>query len=125
MLAALLTSLASAIAMVAGTVEWFYLVFILAATTVSLAGISRLGFVAEMCPETKRPTYIALTNMITSPFVLLGVLGGWIANRWGFIPVFGAAAVLALLSFIIWWLKIVDPRIANELEKEKRCLNVA
>jgi predicted MFS family arabinose efflux permease len=45
--------------------------------------------------------------MVTSPFVLAGILGGWIANTFGFNVLFmiaGAVAVVALL----WWLTMVE-----------------
>lgn len=113
LLAAIITAGTCLMALLAPTIEIYLLVFVGASFTVGLTGISRLPIIAEFCTETERPTYIALTNMITSPFVLSGLAGGWLANRFGYATVFMIAAVFALAS-AIWltrWVK--EPRNVN------------
>jgi MFS family permease len=107
LLQGMFTLLACVAALVAPTPELYALSFVCSAAAVTLGGISRLPLIAELCAAGERPTYIALSNMVTSPFVLAGILGGWIANTFGFNVLFmiaGAVAVVALL----WWLTMVE-----------------
>ena len=64
----------------------------------------------ELCTEEERPTYVALTNMVTSPFVLFGVLAGGIASAFGYDAVFVIAGVLALASAFWLTFKVEEPR---------------
>jgi MFS family permease len=110
LLAGLFTLLACVAALVAPTPELFAVSFICSASSVTLGGISRLPLIAELCSPEERPTYIALSNMVTSPFVLAGIVGGWIANALGFSALFMIAGAVALLA-LIWWLTMVrEPR---------------
>jgi MFS family permease len=113
LLAAIVTASTCLIALLAPTVEIYLLVFVGAAFTMGLTGISRLPIIAEFCSNAERPTYIALTNLITSPFVLSGLAGGWLANRFGYDTVFIIAAILALASAV--WLArwVEEPRKIN------------
>lgn len=113
LLAAIVTTSTCLTALLAPTIEIYLLVFAGAAFTIGLTGISRLPIIAEFCAEEERPTYIALTNMMTSPFVLSGIAGGWLANRFGYDAVFIIAAILALAS-AVWLMKWVEePRKIN------------
>ena len=88
----------------------YYFVFVLSAMTLSIMMISRLPIIAEMCSDDERPTYVALTNMITSPFFLAGILGGWAANRFGYEIVFIFSAIFAGAA-AVWLITMVrEPR---------------
>jgi hypothetical protein len=50
---------------------------------------------------------VAIASMLTSPFVLTGLLAGWVASTYGFVPVFVASAGIALMAFL-WLLFMVD-----------------
>jgi MFS family permease len=77
-----------------------------------------LPIIAELSAENNRQTYIALTNMITSPFSLSGIIGGWIANHYGYNYIFIISMVCAL-SASIWLIAMVkEPRKLN-LRKSK------
>lgn len=109
-LAAISTTIISLTALFAQRIEIYYLVFIGSAFTVSLLQVSRLTIIAELCGEEDRPIYIALTNLITAPFILSGVFGGWLADRFGYDVVFIIACIFALTSAIWWWIKVPEPR---------------
>ncbi|HET6567095.1 MAG TPA: MFS transporter [Rhodothermales bacterium] len=97
------TALACLVAITAANVYVYCLAFVGSAFAVNLLQISRLPFLAEVCGERDRPTYVALASMVTSPFVLLGLGAGWVANRAGYAPVFiiiGAVAACAALWLI-------------------------
>ena len=107
LLAGMFTLLACVAALLAQTPELYAASFVCSASSLTLSGISRLPLIAELCSVAERPTYVALSNMVTSPFVLAGVLGGWIANAWGFPALFMTTGVLAL-SALLWWLLVVE-----------------
>lgn len=110
LLAGMFTLVSCSAALLAPSAEWYAVSFICSASSVTLGGISRLPLIAELCSAAERPTYVALSNMVTSPFVLAGVLGGWIANAFGFRTLFLAAAVVSLVA-ALWWLTMVkEPR---------------
>jgi len=88
-------------------VTFYAIVFVGAAFTIGLIQVSRLSMIAEVCGEKDRPTYIALTNMVTSPFILSGILGGWVADQFGYKIVFILAGLFALFSGL-WMILLVD-----------------
>lgn len=108
------------VALVAPTVEIFMLTFVLSALTIAIMMISRLPFIAELCTEEERPTYVALTNMITSPFFLTGIIAGRFADVYGYQYVFIGSGIIAFLSAAWMYFIVTDPRksITSELIKE-------
>jgi MFS family permease len=104
------TVIACGFALTAPSVSVYLIVFFISAFTINVTVISRLSIVVEMCSESERPTYIAMTNMLTSPFVLSGVLGGWIADRIGYEVIFYSAGIVA--SIAAGWLiyAVTEPR---------------
>ncbi len=104
------TVMATAVAVIAQNPAVYLLVFVGSALQVALSGISRLTIVAELCSEQERATYVALTNMITAPFALFGIIAGWIASDFGYDVVFVIAGILALASVLWLWTKVTDPR---------------
>lgn len=104
------TVVAALAALWAPVVEVYYLAFVGAALTLGLHNMSKLPFVAELCGERDRSVYVALTNVVTAPFVLAGLLGGWVADAHGFDLVFVAAALAALGSALWMLLMVHEPR---------------
>lgn len=108
------TSMAACVlAMLSPSIEAYFFVFVFSAFTVTLNQLSRLTIISEICKEEDRPTYIAVTNMLTSPFILSGLLGGIIANSFGYMYVFLLAAILAFISFIWYTFIVKEPRTIN------------
>lgn len=101
---------ASLIAIFSPSIEIYLLVFAGSASTTTLIQLSRLSIVAELCSEEDRPTYISLTNVLTAPFILSAMAGGWIANILGYNFVFGAGAFFALASALWYWNMVEEPR---------------
>lgn len=110
LLSACFTMIASLTALAAPDARIYLLVFVSWALATGLSGISRLSIIAEFCSDAERPTYVALANMLTSPFVLAGVMAGWIANHFGYDAVFIVAALLAAASALWLKLMVVEPR---------------
>lgn len=97
-------------ALMADRVEVYYVVFVAAALTLGLRTISRLPIVAELCGEEDRPTYVALMNVVTAPFVVAGVGAGWVANEYGYDAVFAGAVLLSVAACAWLGLMVKEPR---------------
>jgi len=110
-LAASSTVLSCFTALLAPNEQWYLVVFVGMAFQIGLSGISRLSIVAEFCSEEERPTYVALTNLVTSPFVVFGLVAGGIASRFGYDAVFLIAGLLALASAMWVAFKVDEPRV--------------
>ncbi len=79
----------------------------------NLSGVQLAGFtlITGFGPVERRPTYEALASVAYAPFVIgAPILGGFLANAWGYAPVFlltAAAALAAALTLRFW---VPDPR---------------
>jgi MFS family permease len=104
------TIIACVTALAAPAAELYLLVFVCSAATVAVATISRLPFLAELSPVESRPTSVALANLVTSPFILFGILAGWIADFAGYEAIFILAALLALAALVWLLTKVREPR---------------
>ncbi len=97
-------------ALISPVVEVYFICFAASALTITLTQVSRLTIIAEICREDDRPTYISLTNLVTAPFVLSGLFGGWIASAFGYNAVFIIAGLFAAMAFVWLNLKVDEPR---------------
>jgi MFS family permease len=109
-LAAASTALSCFTALLAPDQRLYLIVFVGMAFQIGLSGISRLSIVAELCSEEERPTYVALTNLVTSPFILFGLVAGGIAARFGYDAVFLIAGLLAVASALWMAFRVEEPR---------------
>ena len=107
--------MASVVAIVAGNILIYGFTFFFMSWTVGLQGISRLSFVVELCSETERQTYIALTNTITAPTVAIGILFGWIARAYGFPIMFAMAALIGFFAVVWLYFFVHDPRVEKRM----------
>ena len=85
-------------------------VFFFLACAIQTQVISRMPFVAELCTEHERPLYVGITNTLTAPSLLLGIIFGWSIQYIGYIAVFIAATLLAGSAFFVLFKKVVEPR---------------
>jgi MFS family permease len=108
--AALSTMVACLLAVTAPTVELYAAVFVCASLAIAVTLISRLPFLAEISPESERPTMVAGANLVASPFVLWGLAGGYIADRVGLTSVFLLAGAFAAAAFLWLTLRVKEPR---------------
>jgi MFS family permease len=109
-LAGVSTALSCFAAMLAPDQYSYLIVFVGMAFQIGLSGISRLSIVAELCSEEERPTYVALTNLVTSPFILFGLVAGGIASQLGYDAVFLIAGLLAVASALWMAFRVEEPR---------------
>ena len=115
-LSTLALMLSSAIALLAPTPEYFYLVFALQGVYTAGIILSGIMIVFEFCEEDIRPTYIGLTNSSIGIFAgITPMIGGWLADTAGFAWLFGVSAIFSIVSFILLRFTVGEPRKTNLL----------
>jgi MFS family permease len=81
-----------------------------------LSGTQLAGFtlITQFGPETRRPTYVALASVAYAPFAIgAPLLGGALANAWGYQPVFIVTAVVGVLAALAFQFWVPDPTSAR------------
>ena len=104
------TGIASLVALISPYILLYYLVFVGASLNLTVLMVSRLTIIAEICSEDDRPTFVALTNMVTAPFVLSGMVGGIITDSFGFKTLFIIAAIFSFAAMTWLKIKVIEPR---------------
>jgi MFS family permease len=108
---ALLAGASTSLALFAPSLDWFYLVF-------ALAGLANAGMMTpiyalavEFGAPAERPYYIGLASTLTAPAALIApILGGWLADSYGYGATFALAAGTALLTASVLVLIVREPR---------------
>lgn len=90
---------------------WPYaVVFLLLGLNLSATQLAGLTFITEFGPAARRPTYIALAAVAYAPFAVgAPVVAGFLANAWGYVPVFAISAVTGLAAAVAFRLWVPDP----------------
>ncbi len=101
----------AALAWFATSLTWFYPILILSGiTNVSIWTIG-MTMTVGFSDEKERPYYIGLSQTLTAPATILApLIGGWIADTWGFTPTFAISAVLSVVMLCILWFVVKNPR---------------
>jgi MFS family permease len=104
-------ALASAAAWLAASPVWIYASFALLGAAYAGYSVSGMNIILEFCEPQDRPTYIGLTNTLLAPGVALApIIGGWLATRLGYSPMFAIAVLFSLVGGVLvaWWVR--EPR---------------
>jgi MFS family permease len=105
-------TVAMTLAIFAHQVVLVTLVFFTFGLGLSAVQLAQLAFVVEFGTPERRPTYIGLAFLLNTPFAALGpVLGGIIADRWGYTPVFVLATFVGACATLAYGLWVRDPKI--------------
>jgi MFS family permease len=73
--------------------------------------VSDLSIAMEFGPEAQRPTYIGLARTLSAPFLFVAPLvGGVVAQVWGFSWLFVLALALTFSSLAMLRLRVIEPR---------------
>lgn len=105
----LISSIAAAF--LAPSPEYFYLVFALQGAYTAGFTLSGISIVFEFAEEDVRPTYIGLTNSITGIFAgLAPLVGGIIAEKAGFLWLFGVSLAICLVGLSLLHFTVSEPR---------------
>ncbi len=102
--------LAAVLAIISSNIFLYSFVFVFLACSIQIQMISRTQFIAEFCSESDRPLYFGITNTLTAPTVLAGVIFGWLIPAVGYQTVFLATSLIALCSFFILYRFVAEPR---------------
>lgn len=104
------SALSCAVAILAPSAALFAVAFAAAALAEGLRNLSRLPFVAELCDERERPSYVAVSNLVVVPLLFLGALAGMLADAGGYTSVFIAAGAIALGALVVLARYVREPR---------------
>lgn len=73
--------------------------------------LAQLSYVVEFGPASRRPVYIGLAYILLAPFAAGAPLaGGILADRFGYTPVFGLAALFSVIAAAGYWIMVRDPQ---------------
>ena len=111
-IASFLSFLAFAIAWLAPTSEYYFIVFALLGAVTGATVVSGLMVVMEFSAPEKRPTYAGLANTSVGVISIIAPLIGAVLALAGYNWLFAASAAASLLALITlrWWVK--EPRFA-------------
>jgi MFS family permease len=99
------------LALLAHGVAVYALVFLLLGLNVAAVGLAGLTFITEFGPVERRPTYIALSSVAYAPFAVgAPIVGGWMADTWGYTPVFALSALAGTAAVVVYQWLVPDPR---------------
>lgn len=103
MILGMVAALASALlAWIAGTLTVFYVVFALAGIANVALWATSITMTLEFGTESERPLYVGLANTLIVPATIAApIIGGWIADTFGFGMTFLLSIVCALITMVI------------------------
>jgi MFS family permease len=107
----LMIAFSAALAVLAPSVGWFYLVFALAGAARASFWAVTIALTLEFGTQTEKPVYIGMANTLIAP-VTIGapLLGGSLAEQFGYPPLFIICAVAGVLTALVLFLFVYDPR---------------
>ncbi len=101
----------AALAVLAPSVGWFYLVFGLAGAARAAFWAVTISFTLEFGTLEERPVYIGMANTLIAPITLgAPIVGGSLAQAWGYPPLFIICSVAAVLTSLVLFFLVYDPR---------------
>lgn len=90
---------------------WMYFVFALIGVNAAAEALSANVIIYEFASEEKRPTYIGLSSTIIGIFAIISpLIGGEIANLWGYTLLFSLASILLTLALVLTVVVVREPR---------------
>jgi MFS family permease len=96
----------AALALVAHGIWWYSAAFCLLGISISATQLTQLTATGEFGPPQRRASYIAIFSIAYAPLAVgAPLLGGWMADRWGYGVVFGMSALFGLFAaaaFALW-----------------------
>lgn len=108
---AMILFVGSALAWVAPALSWFYVIFALAGIGNAALWGPTNAIIADFSDERRRPFYIGLTNTLIAPITMLApIVGGALADGFGFEATFAISALGGGLSLFILLFNFKEPR---------------
>jgi MFS family permease len=89
----------------------YYIIFLLAGVMISGLQISNFNIIFEFSPSHLVPMYTAVSQMALSPLSgIIPVLGGYIADKWGYFSDFWLAGGMGLVSLVGLLTTVKNPK---------------
>ncbi len=79
----------------------FTVVMVFSAGLLLGAWLGYTNYLLDIISDEQRPVYIAITSTILFPLTFTSLVGGVLADKAGFSPVFGIVAVFVIIAFIM------------------------
>ncbi len=106
--------LSSLLAWLAPALVWFFPIFALAGFANVAIWTNGMTMSVDFSGESERPFYIGLTQTLTAPATILAPLvGGWIADKQGFVSTFAWSTILSVVVLGILIFLVKEPRKAG------------
>ncbi len=102
------TALATFIALISGSVFYFFLVFFFVGVNLGAEAITRYNFVERCASTSDRPLYVGIMNAWLAPFYFSATIGGWLIEKSGYTVIF-ALGLMATLTGIYFLYRLPDP----------------
>jgi MFS family permease len=112
MVCASCVAVASLVAFLSNHPLYYFGVFLMAGIYLGGEFMMRYNFAIECSSESGRALYIGMMNAWLAPWYWMNILGGWIADRFGYDAVFLSGAILAV-GAIMLVLRTAEPRTAQ------------
>ncbi len=110
-LGAVAAMLSSLLAWFATSINWFFPIFILSGLANVSIWTNGMTMATTFSSENERPFYIGLAQTLTAPATIIApLLGGWVADSFGFAPTFSISTILSIVMMAILWFIVKDPR---------------
>lgn len=94
--------------------QWgFFVAHFLLATGQRAVIMSAMTFILEFGPKGEKTATAAVNSLTSLPVVIIPLIGGFIADRYGTAPVLAAAMVTIIIPTIYLILKVPEPRLKS------------
>lgn len=101
-----------ALAWLAPSPGWFYLVFALQGISQGGILVSGMMIVLEFSPSHRRPTYTGLANTLVGLINVVAPLVGTVLVQFSYSALFAMSALLALVGVVLMFYRVREPRLA-------------
>ena len=104
-------TLSSFLAWIAPSLAWFFPVFVLTGFANVSIWTNGMTMTVDFSDDKDRPFYIGLAQTLTAPATILApLIGGWIADAYGFTVTFALGSMLSLVMMAILVFMVKEPR---------------
>jgi MFS family permease len=102
--------IASTAALLAPTLFYYKFIFVFLGMNLGSELMTRQNLLLEYSPINQRSMYVGLVNSLMAPLYFVGIIGGWIAEYFGYAALFLAGIFLSVLGMSLIALLVEEPR---------------